>query len=213
MAAGDDNSATGGPRVIALTGGIATGKSTVAALLAGHGAAVVDADAIAREVVEPGQPALAQITAEFADALGPDGRLDRSALGAIVFAHAARRRRLEEILHPRITALMAERVAAAVADGAPLVVADVPLLYEGGGQGGYDGVMVAWADADTQLERLMARDGLTRDAAVQRLAAQLPVDEKRARATWVVDNGGSPDATRAQVDAWWRDVMRPSRSR
>lgn len=201
------------PRLIAITGGIATGKSAVAALLAGKGAAIVDADVIAREVVEPGEPALAEIAGEFGgEVLLADGRLDRPALAAVVFADADRRRRLEAILHPRIGRRLHERVAAALASGAPLVAADVPLLYEGGGERDYDGVLVVWADAATQLARLMARDGLAREDAERRLAAQMPVDEKRDRATWVVDNSGAPEATRAQVDAWWRDVMRPPRS-
>jgi dephospho-CoA kinase len=195
-------------RLIGLTGGIATGKSTVARLLANRGAAVVDADALAREVVEPGQPALAEISAEFgARVVGPDGRLDRAGVGAMVFADADRRRRLEAITHPRIQALMAERIAAALQGPAPLVVADVPLLFEGRGESAFDGVLVVWCDAQTELTRLMERDGIAREDAGKRLAAQMPIDEKRRRATWVVDNSGGLAATEAQVDVWWGDVV------
>jgi dephospho-CoA kinase len=195
-------------RLIGLTGGIATGKSTVARLLADRGAAVVDADALAREVVEPGQPALAEIASEFgAQVVGPDGRLDRAGVGALVFANADQRRRLEAITHPRIRALMAERIAAALQGSAPLVVADVPLLFEGGRERAFDGVLVVWCDAQTELTRLMERDGIAREDAEKRLGAQMPIDEKRRRATWVVDNSGSLVATEAQVDAWWGDFV------
>ena len=194
------------PRLIGLTGGIATGKTTVARLLGAHGATVVDADVLAREVVEPGQPALAEIVAEFGpDVVGADGRIDRAALGALVFAEPERRRRLEAITHPRIQALMGERILAALAADAPLVVADVPLLFENGRAELFEGVMVVWCDAATELARLMARDGLSREDAKRRLAAQMPVDEKRRRATWVIDNSGSEVATAEQVDSWWSD--------
>lgn len=192
------------PRLIGLTGGIATGKSTVARLLAVHGASVVDADVLAREVVEPGQPALEEIATAFGrDVIGADGRLDRSALAALVFADPQRRRRLEAITHPRIGELMTKRTIEALESGAPLVVVDVPLLYENGREEMFEGVMVAWCDAATELERLIARDSLSREDAERRLAAQMPVDEKRRRATWVIDNSGGEDSTAAQVDVWW----------
>ena len=192
--------------VIGLTGGIATGKSTVAALLASRGAVIVDADRIAREVVEPGTEGLAAVVERFGpEVLRPDGTLDRERVGAIVFGDAAARADLEAILHPRIRLLMAERIGAGLASGAPLVVADIPLLYESGRAGDFPEVLLVYADEAAQLRRLMERDGLSEDAARQRLAAQLPIDGKRSRATWVIDNTGTRDETEAAVDRWWRD--------
>jgi dephospho-CoA kinase len=197
-------------RLIGLTGGIATGKSTVARLLAGRGAAVVDADLLAREVVAPGSPALEEIGAAFGPGvLTPGGELDRPALGAVVFADPARRRRLEEITHPRIAALMGERIAAGLESGAPLVVADIPLLYESDRAGLVQGVMLVDAPDRVQLDRLMLRDGIDETAARARIAAQMPLAAKRRLATWVIDNGGTPESTAAQVAAWWERFVRP----
>lgn len=191
-------------RLIGLTGGIGTGKSTVARMLVAHGATLVDADLLAREVVEPGAPALAEIVAAFGPAvLQPDGALDRPALGALVFADAARRERLNRITHPRVGALMQERIAAALESGAPLVVVDIPLLFEGSRQSLFEGVMLVWTPAEVQLRRLVERDGWAEDEAQQRVASQMPIDDKRALATWVIDNSGSLAGTQQQVDAWW----------
>ena len=194
--------------LIGLTGGIATGKSTVAAELARHGATVIDADALAREVVEPGQAALDEIAARFGgEVISPDGRLDRAGLASIVFADPEARRDLERITHPRVRDLMQRRIAAALAADADLIVAEVPLLFETQSEGLYEGVMVVYAPAAVQLERLIARDGMDEAAARQRLWAQIPIDEKRARATWVIDNGGSVDVTREQVTRWWDALL------
>ncbi|HEX3606720.1 MAG TPA: dephospho-CoA kinase [Candidatus Dormibacteraeota bacterium] len=191
-------------RLIGLTGGIATGKSTVAGLLAGRGAVVVDADLLAREVVAPGSPGLEEIARTFGTAmLTPEGELDRPALGALVFADPGARRRLEAITHPRIGALMAERIAEGMGSRAPLVVADIPLLFEGGRTGLVEGVLLVNAPDEVQLHRLMLRDGLDEAAARARVAAQMPMAEKRQLATWVIDNGGTPEATAAQVEDWW----------
>ena len=194
-------------RIIGLTGGIATGKSTVAAMLASRGAAVVDADLIARQVVERDSPGLAAVAAAFGTrVLTAAGRLDRERLAAIVFADPASRRRLEGITHPLIHARMDEQLAAAAADRPPLVVAQVPLLFEIGGQSAYpDGVLLVYADAATQLRRLHERDGLSEEAARLRLAAQLPIERKRELATWVIDNGGRQADTESAVGRWWRD--------
>ncbi|MGA2282200.1 MAG: dephospho-CoA kinase [Candidatus Dormibacteria bacterium] len=194
-------------RIIGLTGGIATGKSTVAAMLAVHGAAVVDADQIAREVVEPGTPGLEAVVGAFGRGLlTPSGRLDRAGLANIVFADPASRRRLEALTHPLILSRIAERVAALVASGPPLIAVDVPLLFEGDRQSDFPGgVLLVYADAATQLRRLRERGGLGEVAARQRLAAQLPIDRKRDLATWVIDNGGSRTDTERAVDLWWRD--------
>jgi dephospho-CoA kinase len=195
-------------RLFGLTGGIATGKSTVATMLAGHGAAIVDADALAREVVLPGTPGFQSVVDRFGgDVVGPGGDLDRARLGALVFGDPALRADLEAITHPRIAELMATRIAEALAGGAPAVFADVPLLFERPRAGMFEGVLLAYAPADVQLERLMARDGLSEDEARRRLAAQLPIDVKRERATWVVDNSRGLDDTTVQVDHWWREVI------
>lgn len=197
-------------RLIGLTGGIATGKSTVARLLAGRGAAVVDADLLAREVVEPGAPALEEIAAAFGPGvLTATGELDRAALGAVVFADPEARRRLEAITHPRIGALMQQRIAAGLGSPVPLVVADIPLLFEGGRDGIVEGVLLVDAPEDVQLRRLMLRDGIDEAAARARVGAQMPLAEKRRRATWVIDNGGSPGETAAQVGAWWERWVTP----
>lgn len=199
-------------RLIGLTGGIATGKSQVAAMLADHGAAVIDADALAREVVRPGEPALAEIAARFGTTvINPDGTLDRERLGAIVFADSDARRDLEAITHPRIAALMQQGIAEATTLGAPVVVLDIPLLLERDLDSTVDGVLLVHAPVAVQLQRLVSRDHLTGDAARQRLDAQLPIDEKRTRATWIIDNSGDLDSTRRQVDAWWRDVIEAHR--
>lgn len=194
--------------LIGLTGGIATGKSTVAAELARHGATVIDADALAREVVEPGQPALEEIAARFGrEVITTVGRLDRARLGSIVFADPAARRDLERITHPRVRDLMQLRIAAALAADADLIVAEVPLLFETHSEGLYEGVMLVYAPANLQLERMIARDGIDETAARQRLWAQIPIDDKRARATWVIDNSGSVDVTLEQVTRWWDALL------
>ena len=194
-------------RIIGLTGGIATGKSTVAAMLAGRGAAVVDADRIAREVVEPGTPGLEAIVGAFGhQVLTPSGELDRESLAAVVFADPESRRRLEAITHPLILARMADRIADLAESGPPLIAVDVPLLFEGDHQSDFPGgVLLVYADATTQLQRLRERGGLSDESARQRLAAQLPIDRKRNLATWVINNGGSRTDTEKAVDLWWRD--------
>ena len=195
-------------RLIGLTGGIGSGKSTVARMLAARGATVIDADLLARDVVEPGAPALAEIAAEFGPwVLQADGHLDRTALGALVFSDEQARLRLNAITHPRVGELMQQRVAEALASPAPLVVVDVPLLFEGGRQTMFEGVMLVWAPVAVQLQRLVERDGWSEAEARQRIAAQMPIDAKRALATWVVDNSGSPADTERQVEGWWAEYV------
>ena len=195
-------------RLIGLTGGIATGKSTVARMLAARGATVIDADELAREAVRPGEPAFDLVVERFGpDVVQADGALDRARLGEIVFDDAAARRDLERITHARIIELMQERIAAALAGEAPLVVVDVPLLFENAREGSFEGVLLVYAPSDVQIRRLRDRNGLDEEAARLRLAAQLPIDEKRGRATWIIDNSGDPDATRRAVDAWWERAV------
>jgi dephospho-CoA kinase len=190
--------------VLGLTGGIGSGKSLVASMFSALGAEVIDADQLAREVVEPGQPALAEIVAAFGpQMLQPDGRLDRARLGAVVFADADARQKLDAITHPRIRERIRQEVEARA--GRPgLLILDIPLLYESGREGTVEKVMVVWVDRATQVQRLVARDGLSLEQAEQRLAAQLPLDEKRSRADEVIDNSGPPDRTRRQVEALYR---------
>jgi dephospho-CoA kinase len=194
-------------RVIGLTGGIASGKSAVAAILRGRGAAVVDADLLARAVVAPGQPALAELIARFGpDILDEHGQLDRKLLGARVFGDAAARAELNRITHPRIAAASQAEIARHAAHGARVVFYEAALLIENRAQTWLDGVIVVSAPREVQRARVIARDGVDAAAADARLDAQLPLAEKLAAATWVIDNGGTPEATAAQVDALWREL-------
>jgi len=191
-------------RLIGLTGGIATGKSTVDRMLEARGATVIDADELAREAVRPEEPTLGRVVERFGeDILNPDGSLDRGRLGKIVFADSDARHDLESITHPRITELTQERIDAALSGTAPLVVVDIPLLFENAREGMFDGVLLVYAPPDVQVRRLQERNHLDETAARQRLAAQLPIDDKRARATWVIDNSGDEAAAQRAVDAWW----------
>lgn len=195
---------------IALTGGIGSGKSTVADLLAERGAVVVDADVLAREVVEPGTPGLAQIVARFGPhLLTPDGALDRAALGALVFEDAAARATLNAIVHPRVRELTARRRAAALAaDPRAVIVHVIPLLVETGQAGGFDEVIVVDCPVEAQVARVMARNGLTRAQATARVAAQASRAERLAAATHVIDNGGPGADLVPQVAALWRALAR-----
>lgn len=199
--------------VIGLTGGIGTGKSVVANMLREMGAALVDSDELAREVVAPGQPALAEIAAAFGPGvLAADGTLDRKALGGIIFADTAQRRRLEAITHPRIREASARRVEAAKAAGYRVCVCDVPLLYEVGydALGLYDEIWVVTAPEDVQMARVRARDHLSAEEAARRLRAQWPLALKAQRADRVIDNGGSTEETRRQVEAALAAAVGPS---
>ncbi|HEY0190821.1 MAG TPA: dephospho-CoA kinase, partial [Kofleriaceae bacterium] len=186
--------------VIGLTGGIASGKTSVAALLAARGAAVVDADQLARQVVEPGQPALAELVARFGAAiLTPDGQLDRKRLGAIAFADPAARADLGRITHPRIAAASAAAIATWADAGADVVFYEAALLVENRSHTGLAGLIVVAAPAEVQHARLVARDGLSADDAHARIAAQLPLADKLAVATWVIENLGERGALEAEV--------------
>lgn len=197
-----DPGAARGP-LLGLTGGIAAGKSTVAAVLTELGARVISADDLARQVVEPGTPAFAEIVARFGEEyLGPDGRLDRKALGKKVFAHTAARMALEAIVLPRIrVAFEAElsRVRAEAPDA--VVVYDAPLLIEAGAHKQMDKVIVVVVDEATQVRRLVERDGLTGDEARARLKSQLPLEKRLRYADEVVDGTLPPDALRARLAA------------
>lgn len=188
--------------LIGLTGGIAAGKSSVAALLRALGATIIDADQLARTVVAPGTPGLADVIAHFGpNMLLPDGTLDRQALGAAIFADADARAALNAILHPRIATASAEAIATAAAAGVTLIFYEAPLLFENGIDKGCDATVVVTVSPEVQLERLRARDGLSHAAAAARIASQMPLAEKVARATWVIQNDGDAPALAAQVAA------------
>ena len=194
---------------IGLTGGIGSGKSEVSRRLASHGAVVVDADLLAREVLEPGTPGLAAVLAEFSsevgpDLSGPDGSLDRVVLGRLVFADQDALRRLEAIVHPLVGVRAAELIAAAPPDS--IVVYDVPLLVENGLEPGYDRVIVVAADEPARLERLAAR-GLEREDALARMAAQASDEQRLAVADYVLPNDGTLANLDLAVDQLW-DVLR-----
>jgi dephospho-CoA kinase len=183
---------------VGLTGGVGAGKSTVARALADLGAVVIDADALAREVVEPGTPGLAAVVAEFGpEVLGSDGSLDRPRLGAVVFADPARRSALEAIVHPLVRRRAAELEAAAPAGA--LVVHDIPLLTETGQAGSFDAVLVVDVTPELQVERLVRDRGWSAEEAASRISAQATREERLAVATYVLDNTGTPDDLRQRV--------------
>nr|WP_217911712.1 dephospho-CoA kinase [Myxococcus sp. AM011] len=190
-----------------MTGGISSGKSTVTRMLRELGAEVLDADVLAREVVEPGTPGLAAIAERFPGVVGADGRLDRARLGARVFGNDAERAALNAITHPLVREAFVEKVQALEARGVERVIYDVPLLVEAGMHEWMEGVALVWVPRDLQKARLMARDGLDATAAEARLAAQLPLDDKRAHATWVIDNSRDLSSTREQVESVWRAML------
>ena len=190
---------------VGLTGGIAAGKTVVSDALRAHGAVVIDADVLAREVVEPGTPGLAAVVDRFGrSVLTPAGRLDRAALGQIVFADPQARRDLESIIHPAVRARAAAIEAAAEPDA--VVVHVIPLLVETGQHDDFDVLVVVDVAADVQLARLRQRTGLAADAAAARISAQTGRQDRLARADVVLDNNAAPDALNAQVDALWCDL-------
>ncbi|RIX46512.1 dephospho-CoA kinase [Paenibacillus nanensis] len=191
--------------IIGLTGGIASGKSTVGSMLVELGARLVDADAVAREIVQPGEPALAAIASLFGQAvLQPDGTLNRSALGGIVFQDGEALAKLEAITHPAIRKRMWDRIHTykkEAPDG--LIIGDVPLLYETNQETLYEGVMVVYVPEEEQVIRLMQRNAMTEEEARRRVSLQMDIEEKRRRADWVIDNSGTLEETREQVLRFW----------
>lgn len=197
--------------VIGLTGGIASGKSTVTRTLRELGAPVVDADAIVHQVQAPGTPVTLAIAAEFGPAvIRPDGSLDRAALGGLVFGNPERRKVLESIVHPAVRERMNAEVERCRAEGRPAVVLDVPLLIEGGIYRTVDRVWLVYVDRETQLQRLILRDGLSPEAALQRIHAQMDLEAKRAYAHMILDNRGTEADLRSQVVAAWESVLTDS---
>lgn len=194
---------------IGLTGGIGAGKSTVAGLLAGHGAVVIDADRISRELMAPGSPLLAEVADEFgAGVVRPDGALDRSALARLVFGDEEARQVLNSIVHPAV-----REEAARQWEEAPtrpgfrgVVVEDIPLLAESGQADRFDGVVVVEAAERIRVERLVGRRGMAEDDARARIAAQASDAERREIATWIIDNSGAPEETEAGVERLWAEL-------
>jgi len=195
--------------LVGLTGNIASGKSTIARLLAAHGATIIDADALARRAVEPGSPALRAIVARWGNALLlDDGTLDRAALRRIVFANPAELEALNAMVHPEVRRLRDEDVAAARARDDRLVVCDIPLLYEQDMEREFARVILVHAPEDVRLERLMRDRGLSRDDAMLMIVAQMPAELKRARADLVVENASTLEALEARVNEVWRTLER-----
>jgi len=192
-------------KIIGLTGGIATGKSTVARLLAEHGARIIDADQLSREVVAPGSPLLAKVAELFGpEVISADGTLDRQGVRRLVFSDPARRRALEALLHPAIAALARIRLEEARQAGAPVAVYMAPLLIEAGATDRVDEIWVVTVRPEVQLARLMARDHCTLEQARQIVAAQMPLTEKERFGLVVIENSGSLEETARQVDTAWR---------
>jgi dephospho-CoA kinase len=193
--------------IVGLSGGIGSGKSTVARLLEKLGAVLIDSDAIVHELQAPGTPMIEQIAEAFGrDLIDESGALDRQALGALVFRDEQQRLRLNAIVHPAVGAETLRRVAAAREAGASVVVIDIPLLFESrrSGRGGaalmdFQATVVVWVPEPVQIERTMARDGCSREEALRRVRAQMPLAEKRALADYVIDNSGAPEDTERQV--------------
>jgi len=191
--------------ILGVTGNIASGKSTVAKELARRGAAVLDADQLAREVVESGSAVLKKLVKLFGnEILQQDGNLDRDRLGQMVFADVKVRAMLNQIIHPEIAKKSVDRLSRLQSDpDLPLIVYEASLLFEVGAESRVDKVLVVKIDPEQQLQRLISRDRLSREGARQRIAAQMPQQQKVERADYVIDNSGSAAATRQQIDALW----------
>src|SRR5437588_3777648 len=192
-------------KLVGLTGGIGTGKSTVSAILRRMGATVIDADEATRAVQTRGSEGLRLLVEEFGpDILTPDGDLDRARLADVAFADPDARTRLNAIVHPLVRQWMAERQQEAVERGDPVVVMDIPLLFEARGAGAFETVVLVYAPEAVQVRRLVELRGMTEEAARARMAAQLPIDEKRRLATHVIENTGDLDELRREVERVWR---------
>lgn len=192
-------------KLIGLTGGAGSGKSTVAAMFRQLGAVTVDADEATHAVYSPGTGGFDAIVEAFGSEYVRDGQVDRKKLGELVFRDAAARQRLNAIVHPLVREWMAERTVEAAEGGADVVMQDVPLLFENGLQGLYSGTVLVYAPRDLQLRRLVGR-GVSPERAEGILAAQMPIEEKRELADFVIDNSGSRESTRREVEEVWAKV-------
>ena len=195
---------TSGIRVIGLTGGVATGKSSVALFFAERGVPVIDADQLARDAVLPGAPALEQVISRFGrEVLTQDGVLDRKRLGELIFSNVEKRRQLEDILHPEIRKRAEERIALAAESGHQRLIYMAPLLIEAGATDRVDTIWVVTIRPDIQLERLMRRDGISREQAQQIIDSQMPLTEKERYGNIVIDNSGTETQTRMILESVW----------
>ena len=195
-------------KLIGLTGGAGSGKSTVSDMLNELGAVVIDADDATHAVYEPGSPGFEAVVMEFGDRFVRDGRIDRARLGELVFGDDGARRRLNAIVHPLVREWMAARTAEAALRDEQVVVQAVPLLFENGLERLYSTVVLVYVPADVQLRRLVEGRGLSPDRARGMIAAQMPIDEKRKLAQHVIDNSGAREETRHQVEALWPVISR-----
>lgn len=194
-----------GIRIIGLTGGIASGKSSVARFFQQHGVPVIDADELARIAVLPGAQLLGKIAALFGrDVISADGKLDRKKLGGIVFADAEKRSQLESLLHPEIRRLAEIVITRAAADGHRLLVYMAPLLIEAGAADRVDEIWVVSVTPEIQMERLMRRDGISREAAQRIIGSQMPLAEKQKYGRVVIDNSGTPQQTQCILEELWK---------
>ncbi|MGA7913113.1 MAG: dephospho-CoA kinase [Candidatus Dormiibacterota bacterium] len=194
-------------KLIGLTGGVGSGKSTVADMLRELGAEVIDADEAAHAAYAPGSPGFDAVVREFGPEYGRDGHIDRKRLGELVFNDDEARRRLNAIVHPLVREWMADRTAESAERGAEVVVHDVPLLFENGLAAMYEEVILVYVPAAVQLERLRSGRGVPEDRARAMIAAQMPMDDKRRLARLVVDNSGTREETREQVKRLWDGVL------
>lgn len=193
---------------VGLTGGIASGKSTVSAVLRRLGAPVIDADRLVHLIYEPGSETVATVAQEFGSTvLRPDGGIDRGALAGVVFGDESARRKLEAIVHPAVRLMMRQEAAEYEQQGHPVCFFDIPLLIETGLYKQFDRVWVVYVDRETQARRLMARNGFTPEEAERRIAAQMPLDAKRGYAHAVIDNRGTPAETEMQVRQNYEALM------
>jgi dephospho-CoA kinase len=191
-------------KLVGLTGGVGSGKSTVAGMLRELGATVVDADEAAHAAYEPGTPGFDAVVREFGQEFVTDGRIDRARLGELVFHDADARLRLNSIVHPLVREWMAQKTAQASDEGANIVVQDVPLLFENGLEKLFSSVVLVYVPEAVQLERLVSGRGFKRERALAMITAQMPIENKRGLARHVINNSGSLDGTRSQVEALWK---------
>lgn len=201
--------------IVGLTGSIATGKSTVSKMFADAGAVIVDADKIVREVQQPGKRAFLEIVEHFgSDVLLTTGELDRAKLGSLVFGNEENRSKLNAIVHPRVREERDQQTAAALArDNQAIIIWDIPLLIETGIYQEVEKTVVVYVDRETQYERLLKRDELSAEAAKQRIAAQMPIEEKKRYADFLIDNRGTIEETQRQVQEVWAELTRLQRER
>jgi dephospho-CoA kinase len=194
-------------KVFGLTGGIASGKGVVAQMLEKLGAAVIDADKIGHEILSPGKPAWQELVECFGESiLKPDRTIDRKRLADIVFADADARGKLNSITHPRIVEEIKARMVDLQLSGCPIAIIEAALIGESGGTMGLDGIIVVYASPETQVGRLMKRDGVSEEEALDRIKAQMPASEKKKLADYLIDNSGSIEETRTQVETLWRKL-------